>query len=370
MSGYTLRRLVAALALATGVTAGLPQAGQAQGGGCVSGQWTVMSTPTLASWGYLQAVNALSASDIWAAGSTAATAVSSVELFEHWDGTQWSVVPGVGVPGAVIYGLAGASSADVWAFGSANGSTLIEHWDGSAWHVVPNPTQLRGTMLGGVALGSDDVWAVGNTGSGSNDVLHVVRWNGTAWLPVQSFGAAWFDTGAIAASSDADVWIADATVTQHWDGTAWTATSAVAPSPGTVDLQTIAVAGAQTRWAGGYNDGPAGPAADLQSWNGGAWSNVPLPSGVAARGRLTGMSAASASDAWAVGWRQPSTGGDVGIAEHWDGTQWTSVPPATPAGFIDPIVAVAAQPGRAWAVGRTASSYFQPSNPMIQTWCA
>jgi hypothetical protein len=74
---------------------------------------------------------------------------------------------------------------DVWAVGSANQrkygrpASLIEHRDGATWSVVPSPKVGSIQILSGVAA-SDNVWAVGtaNSAAGGNLTEH---WDGTAW---------------------------------------------------------------------------------------------------------------------------------------------------------------------------------------------
>src|SRR5579863_7528626 len=53
------------------------------------GRWTVVASPNVGSnQNYLNSVAVISLNDVWAVGTT-----SSGTLTEHWNGTQWSVVP-------------------------------------------------------------------------------------------------------------------------------------------------------------------------------------------------------------------------------------------------------------------------------------
>src|SRR5690242_8932503 len=45
---------------------------------------------------------------------------------------------------------------------------------------------------------------------------------------------------------------------------------------------------------------------------------------------LSGVSAASPTDAWAVGYQYDSNDRQLTIAEHWDGTRWSTVPSPNP----------------------------------------
>src|SRR6266576_2778360 len=94
----------------------------------------------------LHSVSALAENDVWAAGvsyNTERTLGST--LIEHWNGSRWSVVPSPNSSASVnkINAIAAVSASDVWAVGTAPTSTdtaLILHWNGTAWSVVLNPT--------------------------------------------------------------------------------------------------------------------------------------------------------------------------------------------------------------------------------------
>ena len=71
---------------------------------------------------------------------------TSKTLTLHWDGTQWSVVtsPNKGTNNNQLLGVTSASGKDVWAVGFSLNSkgtvvhTLTEHWDGTQWGIVPS----------------------------------------------------------------------------------------------------------------------------------------------------------------------------------------------------------------------------------------
>jgi hypothetical protein len=77
----------------------------------------------------LATISAVSANDIWAAGTSTYTYYTGeydpnttyYTLFEHWDGSAWSMVPGANTNGSsaqgTLYGVAAVSSDDVWAVG-------------------------------------------------------------------------------------------------------------------------------------------------------------------------------------------------------------------------------------------------------------
>jgi hypothetical protein len=147
----------------------------------------------------LQGVLALAPNDVWAVGfSTSGTKappgqfqIPTKTLIEHYDGTQWRLVPSPNVGPNSQYqynrllGITAVSPTDIWAFGSyfaASGSnaqsTLLLHWDGTSWTLAPCPNPSTGSvqtniLWGGVVPGSGNVWIVGAAEAGIQTlVLH------------------------------------------------------------------------------------------------------------------------------------------------------------------------------------------------------
>jgi hypothetical protein len=136
-------------------------------------------------------ITAVSATDIWLAGSASAGATAEAMNF---NGATWTVVP-VQPPGgtnsAVLNGVTAVAANDIWAVGEVRSpsglmvSTLTEHWNGSAWSIVPSPTP-AGTfpaLTAVAARGSGDVYAVGFAQPSGNGVTQglILRWNGSTW---------------------------------------------------------------------------------------------------------------------------------------------------------------------------------------------
>jgi hypothetical protein len=146
-------------------------------------------------------ISAEATNDVWAVGTIALGAT----FIEHFDGTAWSVVasPSPGLGQKTLLGVTALAPNDAWAVGffveAANQDrpqkTLIEHWDGTNWKVVPSPnvggpnTQTISNQLRGVvAVSASDVWAFGDTDAfGPSKITNLVlHWNGTAWAIVPS----------------------------------------------------------------------------------------------------------------------------------------------------------------------------------------
>jgi hypothetical protein len=230
-------------------------------------QWKVVPSPTP---GTLLGVAAVSATDVWAVGSVAASGSGpSQTLIEHWNGTSWSVVPSpnAGTQDNQLNAVTAVTATDVWAVGkfaaTSNGvpQTLIEHWDGTSWSVVPSPDASTSfnSLTAAAAVSASDVWAVGKfaTAAGGWQTL-IEHWNGTSWSVVASPSPGGDDglTGAAVVSAG-DIWAVGSTgtqtLTEHWDGTSWSVVPS--PSPGTLGSTLNAAAADQSTgqaWAVGF----------------------------------------------------------------------------------------------------------------------
>ncbi len=215
--------------------------------------------PTLGTSGSrttLEAIEAIGANDVWAAGSHRVVVnggwVGHQIRADHFDGTSWTTMNtplpptsgSAGYSGSRITDIRGFASNDVWFVGEWVGPhpgvvglqpALAMHWDGASFTLVPTPEVLPNggnglEAIDGVA--SNDIWAVGGSGDGDMaSYSYILHWNGSSWThvpgPLVGFQQRLYAVEAIAAN---DVWIAgealDANgyrgVVQHWDGSSWT----------------------------------------------------------------------------------------------------------------------------------------------------
>ena len=154
-------------------------------------EWTIV--PALHQ-GSLSAVAALSRTDVWAVGSDGRSGNNST-LAEHWNGRTWIVVPSPDVDQYnTLYSVSAISSNDVWAVGVHYWITgphgppdethpLFEHWDGTAWSVMPSAdTHSKEYIYGVAAVSSTSVWVVGNTTYGTQGTL-IEHYNGGTCPP-------------------------------------------------------------------------------------------------------------------------------------------------------------------------------------------
>jgi hypothetical protein len=217
------------------------------------------------------------------------------------------------------------------------------------WDVVaaPNP-EAGGAQLAGVAaINPSDAWAVGPGPSPYSPVRTLTEhWDGQAWSIVPSpnpagASSAWLE--GVAAASSSDVWAVGAakltsgatqTLIERWNGSSWTIVSS--PNNGTSSqLHDVEVVSDTDVWAVGESSSGS----MIIRWNGSKWNVVTNPCSFA----LHGITAISSNDVWAVGYQH---------ACHWDGQAWSKV-------VVDPyeqttIVEVSGvATNDVWAVGTT-----------------
>jgi hypothetical protein len=144
--------------------------------------WSLTATPSLGLNAGLNAVSASGATDAWAVGFTIPAGTDDrVALYEHWNGTAWSIVPSP-TPGAypTLNAVAARSASDVYAVGfnepSVNGGVqqgMILRWTGSKWSADTDPTAGTFSPLHGAATlaGAASEWAAGINGTDQALVL-------------------------------------------------------------------------------------------------------------------------------------------------------------------------------------------------------
>jgi hypothetical protein len=352
---------------ALSLLAGLAMAGPAA---AVTG-WTVTTIPQTANNTELNAMFARTGTDAWAVGVQfgAAGQAPPPPAAYHWNGSTWSLTPtpSLGVNGG-LNAVSASSASDAWAVGFTIPAgyrvrqPLYEHWNGTAWSVVPGP----GLGLNGVAaLSANNAWAVGIRGT-------VVHWNGTTWStvtvpsPNPSYPAG-ANLNAITAVSPSDIWAvgsfynASFTISPfalHYNGTSWTVTILPQPAvtgPSSPVLHGVTAVASNNVWAVGENEEAAGLGLTtlIEHWNGSAWSIVPSPT-PGAYPTLNAVAARSASDVYAVGFNEPSVNGGVqqGLILRWNGSAWSADTDPT-AGTFSPLYGAATLPGATaeWAAG-------------------
>lgn len=268
-------------------------------------------------------VSVVSSTDAWAVGFNNGSLITT--SIWHWDGQTWSEVesPNPGTQVSELFGVDAVSATDVWAVGRYTdddtlANTLVEHWDGSQWSVVPSPNSAQqgsqDALFEVSAASANDVWAAGYAGFGGVYQL-LEHWNGKRWRVVSAARSSDYFDG-VSAWSSTDAWAVGYHGLEHWDGSTWS----VPTGPvGDTALRDIAGSSSSDLWAVGIADSGKTFTAH---WDGAAWTVVPSPNGKGGPHRLNGVTAISPSDVWAVGyWQSHHRYGP--LIEHWNGTEWS-----------------------------------------------
>lgn len=184
------------------------------------------------------------------------------------------------------------------------------------WQVVPSPNvqTLESHLTSVSAVDANDIWAVGYY---FNDNLY------------------------------------PQTLTEHWNGTAWTIIDS--PNPGTARnlLFGVAAISANNAWAVGWQANTNIPQPLILHWDGMNWSES-VVSFQRPQVRFLGISAISANDIWAVGLSCETAicMRRITAAAHYDGTSWTIFDSLNPGGFDNTFYGVKARAANdVWAVG-------------------
>jgi hypothetical protein len=129
------------------------------------------------------------------------------------------------------------------------------------------------------------------------------------------------------------------TLAEFWNGASWTVETTPNPAGGdNASLDAVSCVSQSSCLAVGSYDIGDGITLLAEIWNGTTWAieAVPLPSG-GLGGNLVGVSCTSASACTAVGYYADSANANAALAEIWNGSDFASETPPTPAGATTSI---------------------------------
>jgi hypothetical protein len=348
----------------------LPAQGQTQ----ASSTFEVVRTPNENPNSELFAASASSPNDIWAVGQSTI----------HFDGTTWTAFSAPMIKGdnnSFLQGVVDISPTLAWAAGNvtdgAHAGQVIERWNGTKWSLFPAPKfgkKDQANVFAMTSSSANDVWAIGslvNLGTGLVSPLFE-HWNGTAWTATTGESSNDFLFGASADATN-DAWavgfnVSDSITTSamHWDGTNWKRVATPNVGEGTNKLNAVLALAPNDAWAVGFSTPVASPkhAATLtliEHFDGTRWVVVPSPNvgpnSANQSNRLLGLTANSANDIWAFGsyFEADGSGHQMTLLLHWDGISWTiaSSPNPTEAGLSSDLLwtGVVPSPGNVWILG-------------------
>jgi hypothetical protein len=359
----------------------------------------------------LNAVAAISTSDVWAVGFKNDNNLNeSRTLTLHWDGARWKGIPSPnpGSPqscknantGNVLTSVAAVSANDVWATGfiftctDINLTPMMIHWDGQRWREVSTPalgTTGNSSLNSLIALATDNVYAVGYQPATNGAVLTLIEhWDGKTWsvVPSPNRSATGNLLSAVSANSPTDIWAVGNSVDQattsiqtlveHFDGAKWRVVRSPNPLPKGFLNQNVlvgvhAVSANDVTAVGSLHDaGQQRVLTLVEHWNGKKWSVVPSPNRSEAPGSLNalmGVAAVSATDMYAAGFfgDAATQGQDETLVEHFDGKQWSIITSPTK-GLAQQLNGAFALPGTSdvWMVGAYSDVGVDPETGFLQ----
>jgi hypothetical protein len=294
--------------------------------------WTAGTTPTV-SQGSFYGDSCVSAAFCVAVGQSGG---GPSPLIEQWNGAAWTVMTGATVTGSSgLQAVSCTSTTFCVAVGNARGGTLVEQWNGTVWTLVasPNVTGVVSDYLTGVSCTSSTVCkAVGQAYFGSSVYTPVaLSLTGATWTvdttPNPS-GGGYFNAVSCTVSASSTSCMAvgtaggDSTLTEQWNGSAWTILS----DPNPTGLTSVSFSGVSCvgpSWCMGAGSGYNGTVYQtvLGMWSGSAWSVLPSPNQGSDSNSLQGISCFSATSCSAVGPSSPS-GTPAPESLTWNGVAW------------------------------------------------
>jgi hypothetical protein len=130
--------------------------------------WSVVPVPAEGYSSNLGAVTSAGPGDVWSVGSyeePSPTGTLMFTLTEHWNGHRWSIVASPGPTGDdALDAVTAVSAHDIWAAGStAANTTFVLQWNGHTWTTLPahsRPGAVNG-LFAVSAPTATDIWAAG-----------------------------------------------------------------------------------------------------------------------------------------------------------------------------------------------------------------
>lgn len=337
--------------------------------------WHIIGSPYVGA-SSLRSVAAVSASNVWAVGTT-----YNSPLIEHWNGSQWSIISNPYVSGGILDSVKALSATSIWAIGSstANGSALIEHYNGKQWSLINSPVPgnwyTTYSLANMTVVSASNIWAAGslNASDGGNQTL-IEHWDGFQWSVIPSpNGDNYSVLNAINAAAANDIWAvgnswnspdssdSHSMLTEHWNGYQWSVIGSPSPGYDNTLNAVVAVSSHDVRAVGSIDSRSYTLA---EHWDGVQWTYGNPPNGGYAENALNGEVAFATNNVWAVG----STGNYSPsyvvqpLIEQWNGAHWNIVASPNVAASFSELFGITKVPGNTttlWAVGDWYNNIYQ-----------
>jgi hypothetical protein len=321
-------------------------------------KWTISETanPAGAKASSLTAVSCITGCT--AVGSYVNSSGTELTLAEHWT-EKWTIVETpnpTGAKGSALLGVSCKTEEACEAVGrytTSGGveSTLGEVESAKVWAVqeTPNPTGAKSGNLGGVSCTSTEACTAAGVyvNSASAELPFAERFGATKkWatqetpVPKLASGNLWrvsctTSEACTAIGSYVNGSGIEVTLAERWNGKEWALQEPPNPT-GAKSSKFIAVSCKSSTFCGAvgsYANSSGTEVALAEHWNGTAWSldEPAIPTG-AKGSKLVGVSCTSTTSCIAVGTYVSSSGVETVLAENWNGTAWSLKEPVIPTG--------------------------------------
>jgi hypothetical protein len=340
--------------------------------------------------GVLVGVSCTSAHACMAVGTrlTAGPAESSYTLAQEWNGKTWTVIATPNPKsslGSNLYGVSCRSANVCMAVGMHQiphgGVPLAEEWNGKTWTVKPTPRPDNNSSLGSVSCSSANACIATGSALNNHNNWFSEAWNGRTWTlktAPRRVGTTYSGLGSVSCASTR-VCIAvgeyqvhnsskSRTLAETWDGKNWTLNATPNPSSGANgrELNGVSCSSAHACVA-------IGGSGLVETWNGKTWAirqsrNTRKDAG----DTLQALSCRSAPDCVAVGFALSNSvaEGSKGLAEAWNGRDWTFEPVPNPADATAILLAAVSCSSAhdCVAIGSYQTSTTSPEFPLAEVW--
>jgi hypothetical protein len=278
----------------------------------------------------LDGVSCVSASFCEAVGAHSDSAENQDILTEMWNGQKWTVqstpdqVNPYGGPSDNSLHQVSCVSTQFCAavgVGAATGA-IAAMWNGTSWTLLPRP--------GALAMQTELVSCASSSFCLSADAYgHLDTWDGTSWSASSAVTGLTYVSGISCLSATSCEAVGDGANGSQaavWNGTSWTTQTTAGPV--NTSLNSVSCTAANSCEAVGEVPANGQESTAAESWNGSAWTVQSIPSPNTTQGsQLAGVSCTSAISCTAVGWYTSSDFSTIGqtltVVEAWNGTAWS-----------------------------------------------
>jgi len=299
-------------------------------------------------------------------------------LAERWNGTKW-VVQATPTPltngwlgGTLTAGVSCTSSHACMSAGYSYSKKTLrllgEGWNGSKWTVQALNKQPAAAIPSGISCTwAKDCMTVGLRGSGTPLAEH---WNGRKWSVLAAKGLGEL-VGVNCTSTRSCIAVGtngrEKALAERWNGKAWSIETTKQPQQFsvlssiscrmTIDCVAVGLAGTATT---------STPIAEQLTDSG--WARID-PAAISGDAEFNSVSCSTVSNCLAVGdVTNSAETTDAAVAEHWDGTSWTVVTPASLPTFSALISVSCTSDTHCVAVGASSATATGTVHTLVEVW--